>query len=59
MMDEATVVTLFVVNVIGIAGVWHGVRSISVKIDNFIERLTVCETLLGIKGKRSGGENSG
>jgi hypothetical protein len=54
MMDDATVIALFVVNVIGIAGVWVGVNKLDVKMDNFIERITVCECAIGIKGKVTG-----
>ncbi len=52
-MDDGAVIALFTVNVIGIAGVWHGIDKLDDKFDKFTkeihERLTRCETILSIK----------
>jgi hypothetical protein len=47
-MEDSTLVylilTLFALNVAGIAGVWSGIDRLSTKIDEFSTRLTVLET---------------
>jgi len=39
-----TILLLFSLNVAGIAGVWQGIQTITDKLDNVKDRLTVLET---------------